>query len=376
MQYTTDQHAMAMALVLARRGMGSTRPNPPVGAVVTQEGVLAGAGFHAEAGAPHAEALALEEAGERAWGGTLSVTLEPCNHDGRTPPCVPRIIQAGIRRVNVAVRDPNPASKQGLDALQAAGIEVRVGLDERRARYVLAGFASRVERKRPRFALKMAASLDGKIASASGDSRWISSDIARAWVHRRRREADAILVGSGTVLADDPLLTTRSVRGRNPDRIVMDAGLKTPVSARVWKADGPRRIAVASERAPVTARAALEGHGVEVWMVPEVASGRVDVSTLAGRLGDEGYTNVLIEGGGKIAGAFIEAHLVDVIWLVMSRHLLLGGGGPGWSEGLRVPSVTRALKVSRSHIEALGPDWLCTIVPEYAQWWDPETGHV
>lgn len=356
--------------------MGATHPNPPVGAVVTQEGAIIGASFHREAGAPHAEMLALEQAGERSRGATLSVTLEPCNHKGRTPPCVPRILAAGIRRVEMAVRDPNPLSNQGLEALQAAGVEVRVGLDKRRARYLLAGFASRVERKRPRFSLKMAASLDGKIASASGDSRWISSDIARAWVHRRRREADAVLVGAGTVRADDPLLTTRSVHGRDPDRIVLDAGLKTPVSARVWKADGPRRIAIASETAPPSAKEALERHGVEVWLLPESAPGHIELGTLAERLGTEGYTNVLLEGGGGVAGAFIEAHLVDVIWLVMSRHLLLGGGGPGWSEGLRVPSVTRALKVSRSKIESLGPDWLATIVPEYAQWWDPETGHV
>jgi len=356
--------------------MGATHPNPPVGAVVTQEGAVVGAAFHQGAGAPHAEALALDQAGERARGATLSVTLEPCNHEGRTPPCVPRIVEAGIRRVEIAVRDPNPRSNRGLDALQAAGVDVRVGSDERRARYLLAGFASQVERKRPRFSLKMAASLDGKIASPAGDSRWISSDIARAWVHRRRREADAVLVGEGTVRADDPLLTTRSVRGRNPDRIVLDAGLKTPASAKVWKPDGPRRIAVASENAPASAKDALERQGVEVWILPESAPGHIELSKLAERLGEEGYTNVLLEGGGRVGGAFIEAHLVDVIWLVMSRHLLLGGGGPGWSEGLRVPSVTRALKVSRSKIASLGPDWLCTIVPEYAQWWDPETGHV
>ena len=367
---------MARALVLARRGMGATHPNPPVGAVVIQEGVVVGASFHHEAGAPHAEALALEQAGERSRGATLSVTLEPCNHEGRTPPCVGRIVQAGIRRVEIAVRDPNPVSNRGLEALQAAGVDVRLGRDERRARYLLAGFASRVERKRPRFTLKMAASLDGKIATASGDSRWISSDIARAWVHRRRREADAVLVGAGTVRADDPLLTTRNVRGRHPDRIVLDAALKTPVSAKVWKADGPRRIAVATESAPVAVRDGLLRQGVEVWILPESAPGRIELSAVSERLGNEGYTNVLLEGGGTVAGAFIEAQLVDVIWLVISRHLLLGGGGPGWSEGLRVPSVTRALKVSRTSMESLGLDWLCTIVPEYAQWWDPETGHV
>jgi len=367
---------MAMALVLARRGMGATRPNPPVGAVVVQEGDVVGAAFHHAAGAPHAEVLALEAAGERARGATLCVTLEPCNHSGKTPPCVPRIIEHGIRRVEIAMRDPNPLSNHGVDALKAAGVDVAIGRDARRARYLLSGFASRVERKRPRFTLKMASSLDGKIASSSGDSRWISSDIARAWVHRRRREADAILIGVGTVRADDPLLTTRSVRGRNPDRIVLDAGLKTPVSAKVWKADGSRRIAAASDSASAAAKDALEKLGVEVWTLPESAPGRMDLSSLAERLGAEAYTNVLLEGGGNTGGAFLEAQLVDTIWLVMSRHLLLGGGGPGWSEGLHVPSVTRALKVSRSQIESLGPDWLCTIVPEYAQWWDPETGHV
>jgi diaminohydroxyphosphoribosylaminopyrimidine deaminase / 5-amino-6-(5-phosphoribosylamino)uracil reductase len=376
MRHTTLDRAMAMALVLARRGMGATRPNPPVGAVVTQEGAVVGTAFHGEAGAPHAEALALDAAGERARGATLCVTLEPCNHAGRTPPCVPRIVERGIRRVEIAVRDPNPLSNHGLDALRSAGVEVAIGRDARRARYLLAGFASRVERKRPRFALKMASSLDGKIASSSGDSRWISSDIARAWVHRRRREADAILVGRGTVRADDPLLSTRSVRGRNPDRIVLDTGLEIPASAKVWKADGPRRIAVASESAPAAAKAVLERSGVEIWSFPESAPRRLDLLKVAERLGDEGYTHVLVEGGGRVAGAFLEAQLVDTIWLVISRHVLLGGGGPGWSEGLRVPSVTRALKVSRSNIERLGPDWLCTIVPEYAQWWDPETGHV
>lgn len=367
---------MAMALVLARRGMGSTRPNPPVGAVVVQEGTVVGAAFHQEAGSPHAEALALEQAGARARGATLQVTLEPCNHEGRTPACVPRIVAAGIGRVNIAVRDPNPVSNRGLEALQAAGVDVRVGIEERRARYLLAGFASRVERKRPRFALKMAASLDGKIATATGDSRWISSDIARAWVHRRRREADAVLVGARTVRHDDPLLTTRSVRGRNPDRIVVDAGLGVSSSAKFWKADGARRIAVASEGAPAGARQALERQGVEVWVLPESAPGRIDLVKLAERLGEAGYTNVLLEGGGTVAGEFIEAHLVDVIWLAMSRRLLLGGGGPSWAEGLRVPSVVRALKISRSNIQPLGPDWLFTLVPEYAQWWDPETGHV
>ena len=367
---------MAVALVLARRGLGYTRPNPPVGAVVLQEGTVVGTGYHRAAGSPHAEVLALQEAGERSRGATLCVTLEPCNHDGRTPPCVPAIVKAGIRRVEIAMRDPNPESSRGVEALESAGVEVALGLEARRARYLLAGFASRVERKRPRFSVKMAASLDGKIASGGGDSHWISSDVARAWVHRRRREADAVMVGAGTVLADDPRLTTRGVRGRNPDRIVLDSRLRVPVTARVWQPDGTRRIAVTVATSSSATREALAERGVDVWTLPEGAEGRVDLVRLAERLGGEGYTNGFVEGGGILAGACIEAQLADVIWLVFSRRLLLGGGGPAWAEGLRVSSVNRAPRLRRSEISPLGPDWLCTLVPEYAQWWDPETGHV
>jgi diaminohydroxyphosphoribosylaminopyrimidine deaminase / 5-amino-6-(5-phosphoribosylamino)uracil reductase len=372
----SDWRAMATALVLARRGMGTAHPNPPVGAVVVRDGRIVGAGTHRKAGTPHAEVLALQEAGERARGATLFVTLEPCNHQGRTPACVPAIVEAGIRRVELAVRDPNPVSNHGADALRAAGLAVGAGMEARAARHLLAGFASSVERKRPRFAVKMASSLDGRIASPAGDARWISSETARAWVHRRRREADAVMVGAGTALKDDPRLTTRGVKGRSPDRIVLDGRLRTPASARVWQANGVRRIAVAAPEAPSPAREALVERGVEVWMLPATAAGRIDLRALGERLGSEGYTNVLVEGGGTLAGALIEAHLADVIWLAMSRRMLLGGGGPGWTEGLRVPSVTRAVRVSRAAMQPLGPDWLFTLVPEYAAWWDPETGHV
>jgi len=367
---------MRRALVLARRGMGRVRPNPPVGALVVQDGVVVGSGYHHASGKPHAEILALREAGERARGAELYVTLEPCNHQGRTPPCVPEVVRAGIRRVHAAVRDPNPASGSGVDALRAAGVEVVLGTGARPAGHLLAGFTSWLQRRRPRFALKVAVSLDGRIASSGGDSRWISSPQARAWVHRRRREADLVLVGSGTALRDNPALTTRLVPGRNPDRCVLDSRLRVPPTARVWNEDGARRVAVAVPDAEPERREALRARGVEVWTVEPDGAGHASLPALAARLGEEGYTNALVEGGGTLAGSLLGAYLVDVVWMVMARSLLLGGGGPGWTQGLLVPAVARALKISRTGLRALGPDWLFTLVPEAAQWWDPETSHV
>ena len=367
---------MARALVLARRGMGATRPNPPVGAVLLRDGAILGEGHHEAAGKDHAEIAALKQAGERARGAELFVTLAPCNHHGRTPPCAPEIVRAGVVRVHVGALDPNRGSGDGIAALRQAGIEVQLGPRRREAEHLIAGFASLVERRRPRIAVKLAASLDGRIATAAGDSRWISSEAARAWVHRRRREADAILVGSGTALKDNPQLTVRSVRGRSPDRFVLDPKLRTPPAARMWAQDGARRVAVTTESAPAEAVGALRGRGVEVWTLQADRHGRPDLEALAARMGEEGYTNLLVEGGGGVAGALFEAQLVDVAWVVLARHVLLGGGGPGWTEGLRVSSVARAPKIARTDLRRLGPDWLVTLVPEAAEWWDPEIAYV
>ena len=367
---------MRRALVLARQGMGHVRPNPPVGAVVVRASVLVGEGYHREAGAAHAEIAALEQAGEKARGATLFVTLEPCDHHGRTPPCVPAIVEAGIARVHIASRDPNPHSGSGVEALREYGIEVILGPDRRRGAFLTAGFTSLLERKRPRFSLKLAVSLDGRIASAGGDSRWISSDISRAWVHRRRREADGIVVGAETAVRDNPALTVRAVSGRNPDRFVLDSRLRVSPGARVWKDDGTRRVAVTTVSAPVEKLDALVNKGVEVWAMRADEQDRVALDDFAERLGKEGYTNMLVEGGGTLVGALFQAQLVDLAWLVTAPHLLLGGGGPGWTQGLEVSAVPRALRLSRSDVRELGPDRLTTLVPEAAQWWDPETSHV
>jgi diaminohydroxyphosphoribosylaminopyrimidine deaminase/5-amino-6-(5-phosphoribosylamino)uracil reductase len=372
----TVRRAMERALALARQGMGTAHPNPPVGAVVLRDGAIVGEGYHRRAGEPHAEAIALAHAADRARGATLVVTLEPCNHQGRTPPCVEAIAAAGIVRVHVGTSDPNSASGSGMEALRRRGIEVVSGPCPRIARYLIAGFASRVERGRPRIALKVAVSLDGRIASGSGDSRWISSEIARAWVHRRRREADAVVVGSETALRDNPSLTTRRPAGRSPDRIVIDSRLRVPASAQVWRADGAERIAATTVSAPEERVAALEAAGVTVWRLPADAEGRVDLRAWAARAGDAGYNTALVEGGGSLAGSLLAAQLVDVAWVAVSPRILLGGGGPGWTESLRVPSVARALRLARTDCRRLGPDWLLTLVPEAAAWWDPETADV
>ncbi len=372
----TPERAMKRALVLARRGLGLVHPNPAVGAVLVRDGQLVGEGYHRQRGGDHAEIAALKVAGDAARGATMYVTLEPCNHTGKTPPCAPRLVEAGVARVVIAHLDPNPDSGDGAQALRDAGIEVEVGPCAREAAYLVSGFASLMERGRPRFFLKLASTLDGRIASSGGDSRWISSPIARAWVHRRRREADAILVGAGTVRADNPALTVRHVKGRSPDRIVVDSTLSIPEGRRILADSEQRRIVATTDAAPDASVSALEDRGVTVWRFPSTRAGRVDLPSLARKLGEEGYTSVLVEGGGMLAGAMLQAHLADVVWLVLSRTLLLGGGGKGWTQGLDVPAVPRALQLSRTHLQSLGPDWLTTLVPQAAQWWDPETAHV
>jgi diaminohydroxyphosphoribosylaminopyrimidine deaminase/5-amino-6-(5-phosphoribosylamino)uracil reductase len=367
--------AMNRALALARRGMGFVRPNPPVGAVLVRDGEIVGEGHHQVPGREHAEIAALNAAGDRARGADLFVTLEPCNHEGKTPPCVPRLVEAGIRRVHIAARDPNPRSGSGAQALAKAGVDVAMGPGERAAAHLIAGFRSRLEQGRPRFALKVASSLDGRIATGNGDSRWISSKVARAWVHRRRREADAILIGAGTARRDNPSLTTRHVPGRSPDRFVVDSNLSVSAKNKVWNEDGIRRVAAAVASAPSGEAEALAAKGVEVWRLPAGPEGRVSLRALAERMGQEGYTNVLVEGGGTLAGALLQEHLIDTVWIA-TGSLLLGGGGPGWTEGLTVNAVSRAVRIARTEVRPLGPDWLMTLVPESAQWWDPETEHV
>ena len=353
---------MREALRLAARARGRTRPNPMVGAVLVAAGRRVTTGYHARAGGPHAEALALARAGERTRGATLYLTLEPCTHRGRTEPCIDGVLAAGLTRVVVAMRDPDPrVSGRGLRRLRAAGLSVQVGVLEAEARELNRGYLSRLERGRPFTELKLAASLDGRIATASGESRWISGPASRAFVHRLRRRTDAIIVGSGTVRADDPELTAR-VGARvvhRPLRIVVDSRLVTPPQARLVGTRDPERAWLLSTRAALPRRrAALERAGARVLPVRRRA-GRVDLEAAWARLADEGVNDVLVEGGAGLAAALLRRRLVDRSYLILSLRLI-GGDGRAVLDGLGVRRLSQALEPRRTALRRLGPD-LCLV---------------
>jgi diaminohydroxyphosphoribosylaminopyrimidine deaminase/5-amino-6-(5-phosphoribosylamino)uracil reductase len=308
---------MRAALALARRSLGRTWPNPAVGCVIVKDGRIIARGRTQDGGRPHAEADALNKAGEAARGATVYVTLEPCSHYGKSPPCADALVRAGVARVVSAMEDPNPeVNGQGHARLREAGIAVEVGEGAREAAEINAGFLLRLRAGRPLFHLKLASSLDGRIATASGESKWITGEGARADGHRLRALHDAILVGAGTVAADDPDLTCRlpGLKAYSPVRIVLDskAGLaetsKLAITARqipVWL--------LCTSAAEAGKQEALRNAGVEVIEVPAAGDGRVDVAAAAQALGQRGLTGVLVEGGGQVAAAFLKAGLIDRI---------------------------------------------------------------
>lgn len=334
----TDETFMRRALELAAKARGLTSPNPMVGAVVVREGEVVGEGFHARAGAPHAEVEALRAAGTRARGATLYVTLEPCNHHGRTAPCVPVVQQAGVRRVVAALADPNPfVAGGGAEALRAAGVAVESGLlaDEAAAQNRV--FLTAMRERRPHVTLKAGMTADGKIADVHGGARWITGEAARAEAHQQRSEADAIVVGITTVLRDDPALTVRLARPwpREPYRVVLDTSARTPPGARlITGATASRAIIAVADGAPAARVADLEGAGADVLRCP-TRDGRVAIDAVLAALFERDVRAVLLEGGGEIHAAFLEAGLVDRVTLFVAP-LLLGGreaptvvGGPG-----------------------------------------------
>ncbi len=355
-----DERFMRRALALAERARGLTSPNPMVGAVVVREGQVVGEGFHEAAGRPHAEIVALAAAGGAARGGTLYVTLEPCAHHGRTPPCAPAVAESGVRRVVVAIQDPSPAvDGRGLERLRAAGIAVTTGVLAAEAAAQNRVFLTAVSRGRPHVTLKAAAALDGRIADSAGRSRWITGPAARAHAHRLRSESDAIVVGVGTVLCDDPALTVRLDRPwpREPWRVVLDTAARTPVQARLITAATPARALIAiGERAPEERARALRDAGATVIRLPE-REGRVDLTALLAALAAREVRGVLVEGGSEVAGAFVAAGLVDRVALFVAP-LVLGGraapaavGGPGRSLG-------EAMRLGPLQVQHLGDDLL------------------
>src|SRR5471032_2063342 len=326
-QLHADEEYMARAFELARRGRFTTTPNPNVGCVIVRDGEIVGEGYHLRAGEPHAEVHALRMAGDRAKGATAYVTLEPCSHHGRTPPCADALVAAGVARLVSALEDPDPRVKgQGHARLKAAGIAVEVGEGAAQAAEINAGFLLRVREGRPLFHLKLASSLDGRIATASGESKWITGEAARRHGHRLRASHDAILVGSNTVSADDPDLTCRlaGLQDHSPVRIVLDskAGMSPSSKLATTARKVPVWLACTSD-APQAARDALQAKGVEILETTADANGRVDVAVLARELGRRGLTRVLVEGGGEVAAAFLTAKLVDRV-TAYQAGLLMG----------------------------------------------------
>ncbi|NLC58882.1 MAG: bifunctional diaminohydroxyphosphoribosylaminopyrimidine deaminase/5-amino-6-(5-phosphoribosylamino)uracil reductase RibD [Armatimonadetes bacterium] len=353
---TADERWMDAALRQARRALGLSSPNPAVGAVVVRDGMRVGEGHTQPPGGPHAEVMALRAAGERARGATLYVTLEPCAHHGRTPPCTEAVRHAGITRVVAAMEDPHAiVAGRGFAVLRAAGIAVDVGVREQPARAHLEAYIKHVRTGMPLGLLKCALSLDGKIATRTGDSRWVSGEAARRWVHRLRQEFDAVAVGVGTLLRDDPQLTVRLPgKRRDPLRVVFDTQARTPPDARLFAAGGPVIIAT-SEHAPAERVAALEARGATILRLPEM-DGRVSLDAAFRELGARGVMSVLLEGGGTVAAAALAAGVIDRVLFFLAPRLVGGREAPTPVEGLGVATMAEALRLERLRVRRVGED--------------------
>jgi diaminohydroxyphosphoribosylaminopyrimidine deaminase/5-amino-6-(5-phosphoribosylamino)uracil reductase len=349
---STDHLMMARALRLAERGAYTTRPNPMVGCVMAQGEEVVGEGFHAQAGGPHAEVVALQAAGDRARGATAYVTLEPCAHVGKTGPCADALVAAGVARVVAAMRDPFPqVDGAGFERLQAAGIVVESGLMEAQARALNRGWLSRIERGRPWLRVKLATSLDGRSALASGESKWISGEASRLDVHRWRARAGAILTGAGTVLMDDPSLTVRFDDGTAfvpPLRVVLDPGLATIARGRVREGEAPTLYIHAPDAKPP------RGIDAQTAAAP-VHEGRFDLGAVLKLLAAREINEVQLEAGATLAGAFLASHLVDEILLYVAP-VLLGDRARPLFDGLHIDAMTQRLNLTIVESRRIGND--------------------
>lgn len=354
-----DLEFMRQALLLAERGRGRVEPNPLVGAVVVQEGKVVGRGWHQRFGGPHAEVFALEEAGEAARGGTLYVTLEPCCHFGKTPPCTDAILRAGVKRVVAAMTDPFPeVSGRGIARLRQHGVAVEVGCLADEAEEVNAPYLKLVRTGRPYVIAKWAMTLDGRIATVTGDSRWISSEASRCKVHELRGRVDAILIGIGTALADDPLLTARPPGPRTACRIVLDSRLRLPLSSRLVQTARVAPVLIFHEpQADAVSKDRLEAAGCECVSLPTTGC-REAIGPVLDELGRRRFTNLLVEGGAEILGSFFEAGHVDEVMVFVAPIIVGGRSALGPVGGRGAATLQDALRLARWTVEASGEDWL------------------
>jgi len=343
---------MRRALDIAERGLFTTTPNPRVGCILTQREEVVGAGWHEKAGAPHAEAVALRQAGARAAGATVYVTLEPCNHQGRTPPCADALKQAKVARVVAAMRDPNPKAARGGHALAASGLRFESGLMEDEASELNIGFVSRMTRGRPWVRMKIAASLDGKTALTNGKSQWITSEQARRDGHHWRARACAVLTGAGTVRDDDPRLTVRDVpTSRQPLRVVVDSKLETPPTAKIFDGGG---VLVAAAREDKARMAALKAKGAEVIVMPNPA-GKVELGDLFRELARRELNEVHVEAGFRLNGSLVREGQVDEL-LVYLAPRLIGDKAQGMFELPELTDLAGGAKLKIRDVRMIGPD--------------------
>ena len=361
MAKSEDERYMRLALELAEKARGMTNPNPMVGAVVVGDGEILGKGYHPKPGLPHAEPYALDEAGERSRGATLYVTLEPCCIQGRTPPCSKRVIESGVAKVVVAMIDPDKrVSGKGIDQLKKAGIEVEVGLLETDARKLNEAYIHWQQTGLPFVILKIASTLDGKIATSSGESQWITGEESRRFGHELRNRVDAVVVGIDTVLADDPKLTVRLPQGetiKNPRRIILDSRARLPLDANLVGDGEAETIVVATDLAPSEKVEALRRAGLQVIIIAADREDRVDLNPALKELGKREILSLLVEGGAKINGSFLKSDKYNKIYYFLAP-MIIGADGLGSVNGLGVKELSEAKKLIVEDIKRMGSDIL------------------
>ncbi|MFC1859406.1 bifunctional diaminohydroxyphosphoribosylaminopyrimidine deaminase/5-amino-6-(5-phosphoribosylamino)uracil reductase RibD [Thermodesulfobacteriota bacterium] len=358
-----DARYMRMALELAEKGRGFTSPNPMVGAVVVKNGAVVGKGYHKFAGGAHAEVNAIDAGGELVKGGTLYVTLEPCNHTGRTPPCTEKILSAGIQRVVVAMTDPNPGVRGGgIDYLKSCGVAVQVGICQDEAERLNEAYIKYVKTAHPFVTIKCAATLDGRIATRTGDAKWVSGEASRRSVHSLRHSADAIMVGIDTIKMDDPSLTTRleDMQGLDPRRIILDTHLSIPEEAKVLRLNSDSDTIVVTgpikhDSAISAKRRKIEKKGVQVIEAP-LKSGRIDLCALVDRLGAMVITSLLVEGGSRVIASAFASGIVDKIIFFFAPKILGGDDGVPICQGPGPALMSDCVRVSHIEVRRFGED--------------------
>ena len=344
---------MELALKLAEKGSGMTSPNPMVGCIIVKRGRIVGKGYHKKAGTEHAEVIALNDAGKKAVNSTMYVNLEPCSHWGRTPPCTEKILEAGVREVIIGMNDPNPIVNGFLE-LKLRGVKTKIGILEKESKKLNEIFVKYIKTKRPFVILKVAMSLDGKIATKTGDSKYITSKEARAYVHRIRTEVDAVMVGLNTVIRDNPELTPRLFEGKDPMKIVVDSQLKIPRNCKLMKNPG-KLVVVTTAKAPKNEAAKLQQKGVTV-IITKSNKGMVDLQDLMKQLGRHEITSVMIEGGSELNSSAIKAGMVDKLLVFTAPKII--GNGLGAIGNLGIDKIKKAIKLKNPSCMKIGKDTL------------------